>query len=129
MTLSTGGIDVCACRRHTSVSKANEGKRKDWRYGMPTVEVAPRGPRPPIRLRPAPRCDPPFDDELEPHVWAAGTHQLALEWPAHPVPRPVPPPPRPETAAALRGDAPAPADPGPRVPAGGARLWHTRALR
>src|SRR4029453_15636119 len=80
MTLSTGGIDVCACRRHTSVSKANEGKRKDWRYDMPTVEVAPRGPRPPIRLRPVPRCDPPFDDELDTQVWAS-PKQLALGCP------------------------------------------------
>jgi hypothetical protein len=49
---------------------------------MPTtVEVAPRGPRPPIRLRPVPRCDPPFDDELDGQVWAS-PHQLAFEWPA-----------------------------------------------
>jgi hypothetical protein len=48
---------------------------------MPTVEVAPRGPRPPIRVRPVPRCDPPFDDELEPQVWSS-TNQLAFEWPA-----------------------------------------------
>ena len=47
---------------------------------MPTVEVAPRGPRPPIRVRPAPRCEPPFDDELEPEVWATA-NQLAFEWP------------------------------------------------
>jgi hypothetical protein len=30
-------------------------------------------------VRPAPRCDPPFDDELDPQVWA-GPHQLALDW-------------------------------------------------
>jgi hypothetical protein len=48
---------------------------------MPTVEVAPRGPRPPIRLRPVPRCEPPFDDEVDGQVWAS-PHQLAFEWPA-----------------------------------------------
>lgn len=44
-----------------------------------TVEIAPRGPRPSISLRPAPPCEPPFDDELEPAVWATA-HQLALDW-------------------------------------------------
>lgn len=44
-----------------------------------TVEVAPGGPRPSISLRPVPRCEPPFDDELEPVVWATA-HQLALDW-------------------------------------------------
>lgn len=59
-----------------------------------TVEVAPRGPRPSISLRRVPPCEPPFDDELEPAVWASA-HQLAFEWsssrPPAP-PRPVPPP-------------------------------------
>jgi len=44
-----------------------------------TVEVAPGGPRPSIVLRPAPPCEPPFDDELEPAVWVSA-HQLALDW-------------------------------------------------
>lgn len=46
---------------------------------MRSVEVARRGPRPPIRLRPAPASDPPFDDEIEPQAWATA-HQLALDW-------------------------------------------------
>ena len=45
---------------------------------MRSVEVARRGPRPPIRIRPVPRCDPPFDDELEPQVWATA-QQLAFD--------------------------------------------------
>jgi hypothetical protein len=48
-----------------------------------TVEVAPRGRRPPIRLRPVPPYDPPFDDEVKPEVWASA-HQLAFDW-AEPV--------------------------------------------
>ena len=44
-----------------------------------TVEIAPDGPRPSISLRPVPRCEPPFDDELEPPAWASA-HQLALDW-------------------------------------------------
>ncbi len=84
---------------------------------MPTVEVAPRGPRPPIRVRPVPRCDPPFDDELEPHVWAVGGGQLALEWPARPVPAATAPRPRPEMAAALRRRC-APTAHGVAVPTG-----------
>ena len=44
-----------------------------------TVEVAPQGPRPSISLRPAPPCEPPFDDELEPAVWVSA-HQLAFDW-------------------------------------------------
>jgi len=46
---------------------------------MSTVEVTRQVPRPAIRLRPAPRHDPPFDDEREPEVWAS-PHQLALNW-------------------------------------------------
>nr|WP_296067346.1 Rv3235 family protein [uncultured Actinoplanes sp.] len=44
-----------------------------------TIEIAPGGPRPPISLRPAPVCEPPYDDELEPTVWASA-HQLAFDW-------------------------------------------------
>jgi hypothetical protein len=61
------------------VSEANEGKRKDWRWAVRTVEVAPRGRRPPIRLRPAPPLDPPFDDELGADG-GAGAGQLAFDW-------------------------------------------------
>lgn len=39
------------------------------------------GPRTVITLRPTPRCEPPFDDELEPTVWATA-QQLALDWPS-----------------------------------------------
>jgi hypothetical protein len=46
---------------------------------MPTVEAAPRGSQPSIRLRPVPRCDPPFDDERDPQVWSS-PHQMALDW-------------------------------------------------
>jgi hypothetical protein len=62
-----------------------------------TVEIAPTSgvPRPSINLRPAPPCEPPFDDELEPAVWASA-HQLALDWsPARLRPPAQPPPPRP----------------------------------
>lgn len=48
---------------------------------MSTVEIAPRGPRPPIQVRPLPSCDPPYDDEVEPLPWASA-NQLALDWPA-----------------------------------------------
>lgn len=70
-----------------------------------TVEIAPRGPRPAIRLRPAPACEPPFDDELEPAFWATAD-QLALSWarPTAPVAAASPPPARlpdaPRTAVA-----------------------------
>lgn len=50
-----------------------------------TLEAIRPGPGPTISLRPTPRCEPPFDDELEPLVWATA-HQLALE-----LPRPHPP--------------------------------------
>jgi hypothetical protein len=71
-----------------------------------TAEIAPHGARPAISLRPAPSCEPPFDDELEPTVWATA-HQLALDWPSPP----------PEAAAAAdrapsRGHAGAPASGG-----------------
>jgi uncharacterized protein DUF6459 len=60
------------------LSKANEGKRGE-KPMRTTVEIAPGGPRPAIRLRPAPACEPPFDDELEPAFWATAD-QLALSW-------------------------------------------------
>jgi hypothetical protein len=44
-----------------------------------TIEVAPRGPRSPIRLRPVPQYEPPFDDEREPERWAS-PHQMVLDW-------------------------------------------------
>jgi len=57
---------------------------------MRSVEVVPRnGPRPPIRLRPAPQYDPPFDDELSPEVWAP-VHQLAFDWSARERPTSLP---------------------------------------
>lgn len=52
---------------------------------MSTVEVTRQGPRPAIRLRRAPRHEPPFDDERDPLTWPH-PHQLALDWP-----RPVAP--------------------------------------
>ncbi len=52
--------------------------------------------RPTISLRRTPRCEPPFDDELDPNDWA-GAHQLALNWPqpasAGPDTTEAPPPP------------------------------------
>jgi hypothetical protein len=78
---------------------------------MRSVEVARRGPRPPIRIRPVPRCDPPFDDELEPQVWATA-QQLALDFSPQPrraLPAPAPPPaveaPRASPVAGASGDA------------------------
>ena len=74
---------------------------------MRSVEVARRGPRPPIRLRPVPRCDPPFDDELEPEVWATA-QQLAFGWSPRQRPTgaaPGPPPSSPPAAETPRGSA------------------------
>lgn len=45
-----------------------------------TLEATRTSTKPTISLRPTPRCEPPFDDELEPIVWATA-HQLALDWP------------------------------------------------
>jgi hypothetical protein len=45
-----------------------------------TLEATRRSTEPAIRLRPTPRCEPPFDDELEPITWATA-HQIALDWP------------------------------------------------
>ncbi|GAA2641773.1 hypothetical protein Adu01nite_39160 [Paractinoplanes durhamensis] len=58
------------------------------------MEIAPRGPRPSISLRRVPPCEPPFDDEIEPTVWATA-HQMAFDWspPPPPPPPPAPPPP------------------------------------
>ena len=64
-----------------------------------TVEIAPHGPRPAVRLRPVPRCEPPFDDEREPAARAIA-HQLALDWSSTGPPRApaaAPPPARPHT--------------------------------
>jgi Family of unknown function (DUF6459) len=36
--------------------------------------------RPAIRVRPVPQCDPPFDDELMPELWAT-TQPTLFEWP------------------------------------------------
>jgi hypothetical protein len=58
---------------------------------MRSVEVVPRsGPRPPIRLRPVPQYEPPFDDELSPEVWAP-VHQMAFDWAARQRPPSLPP--------------------------------------
>jgi hypothetical protein len=61
---------------------------------MSTVELTRQGPRRPIRLRPAPRNEPPFDDERDPLTWPS-PHQLALDWsrPATSLRPPDPPPP------------------------------------
>ena len=72
-----------------------------------TVEIAPHGPRPAIRLRPVPRCEPPFDDECEPAAGAIA-HQLALDWsPTGPSRAPAvsPPPARPHTPRPILADA------------------------
>jgi hypothetical protein len=44
-----------------------------------TVEVARAGPRPTIRLRRVPQCEPPYDDEREQPFWPLAD-QLALDW-------------------------------------------------
>jgi hypothetical protein len=64
-----------------------------------SVEIAPGGPRPGISVRRVPMCEPPYDDELEPTVWASA-HQLAFDWsspaghshPGRPSPPPTSPP-------------------------------------
>jgi hypothetical protein len=49
---------------------------------MSPVETETRADRTPgIRIRPVPPCDPPFDDELSPDIWAS-PDQLAFEWPS-----------------------------------------------
>ncbi|WP_229795295.1 Rv3235 family protein [Actinoplanes campanulatus] len=69
-----------------------------------TVEMAPTGSRPAIRLRPVPRSDPPFDDESAPQVWAPSL-QPALEWPGNAQRAPLGPPPATPTVAGASGDA------------------------
>ncbi|MEU4425300.1 Rv3235 family protein [Actinoplanes sp. NPDC024001] len=75
-----------------------------------TIEMASTGHRPAIRLRPVPRYEPPFDDELTPQVWASA-RQLPLDWSARQVPRPAPaaegtrPAPRPPVVAGASTDA------------------------
>lgn len=63
---------------------------------MPTLDTATRGCRPPIRVRPAPRTDPPYDDELDPQQWV-NPHQLAFEFPPR---QPPPDLPSPDTPSA-----------------------------
>ncbi|GID98191.1 Rv3235 family protein [Amorphoplanes digitatis] len=46
---------------------------------MSTIEVTRQGPRPAIRLRPAPRREPLFDDERDP-ASLPSPDQLALDW-------------------------------------------------
>lgn len=46
---------------------------------MSTAELEKQQAAPAIRLRRAPRCDPPFDDEREPEKWSS-PHQLTLDW-------------------------------------------------
>ncbi|MEV7624586.1 Rv3235 family protein [Actinoplanes sp. NPDC089786] len=65
---------------------------------MTTVEVAPHGPHPPLRVRPLPSCDPPYDDEIEPKRWDTA-NQLALDWPAPDRSRQPPPTPAAEHLA------------------------------
>ncbi|WP_127499566.1 Rv3235 family protein [Actinoplanes solisilvae] len=60
-----------------------------------------KGPQTTVTLRPTPRCEPPFDDELEPIVWATA-HQMALDWPA-PAQRPTPAKPNDAPPAAIAG--------------------------
>jgi hypothetical protein len=56
---------------------------------------------PTVKLRGAPHSEPPFDDEMEPTVWATA-QQLALDWalPEQPVPEPRAPVRRPVVAGA-----------------------------
>lgn len=69
---------------------------------MSTVEVTRQGPRPAIRLRRAPRHEPPFDDERDPRAWPC-PHQLALDW-SKPAPTLAPPPaPVPRRRTAVTG--------------------------
>ncbi len=57
-----------------------------------TVEVARGGPRPTIRLRRVPPCEPPYDDEREQPFWPIA-NQMPLNWsPATPTQAGLPPP-------------------------------------
>jgi hypothetical protein len=64
---------------------------------MSTAAITRQGPRPAIRLRPAPRHEPPFDDERDTLTWPS-PDQLALDWShltapvRHSPPKPAPPP-------------------------------------
>jgi len=55
-----------------------------------TIEIAPTGSRPAIRLRPVPRSEPPFDDEPAPQVWTPSPRP-APGWTADGPPPSVPP--------------------------------------
>src|SRR3954470_228248 len=55
-------------------------------------EVTAGGTTPVIRMRRAPQCDPPFDDELSAEVWAP-VGQLRLPWPDSSRPEPSRPEP------------------------------------
>jgi hypothetical protein len=95
---------------------------------MPTVEAAPRRSRPPIRVRPAPRLDPPFDDELEGSPWAdfdgwPGAQQLAFQFPPAPIPGTGRPDPVPTRAEPPEGTA------SPPGPSGDAKLAVRRFVR
>nr|WP_239138496.1 Rv3235 family protein [Actinoplanes regularis] len=65
----------------------------------PTADLAPAGARPAVRLRPVPRYEPPFDDELTPPTWSSA-QQLALDWPRRAAPSSTDAPP---TAPATGG--------------------------
>lgn len=56
------------------------------------------GARPAIRVRPVPQCDPPFDDELMPELWAA-TQPALFDWPVRRTAERRPPAPSPATTA------------------------------
>jgi len=66
-----------------------------------TLEATRTGSKSKISLRPTPRCEPPFDDELEPIVWATA-HQLSLDWPLTPSVGAIPEAPSPESPAETR---------------------------
>jgi hypothetical protein len=70
-----------------------------------TLEDAPTGSRPAIRLRPVPRFEPPFDDEATPQTWATTPRQLALDWPADGQESSAPPAAAPPVVAGASGDA------------------------
>jgi hypothetical protein len=70
---------------------------------MSTVTVPRQVSRPAIRLRPAPRHEPPFDDERDPLTWPS-PHQLALDWPRPATsPEPAKPPPPPVRRTVVTG--------------------------
>lgn len=85
--------------RHTRCRRQTKANVRIGGAGVTTVEVTPRSPRPPIRLRRAPQYEPPFDDERDPEAWESA-HQLALVWPARA--EPEEPRPREDVARAQR---------------------------